>query len=236
MADSPQLAPPTEEEILSYLFPKDMSCPVCDMHFMEFMLKKSKLRAVSVETDFRTIYKDIDPNHYDVVFCTHCGYASLHSYFDKITERQQKMIRESISTNFVPLEFHMPLTIEQVIKRFKQALLCANVINAKASQKAFINLKMAWVLRGTPHKDIELKFTRDAYEGFKEAYGAERLPLGTMDEHHAKYLIADLARRLGEMGEAMRWVGDIIVARGIPDSLKEKASLLKDMVREGKRT
>jgi len=239
MADTPQVEQPkgpTEEEILAYLFTKDMHCPVCDKNFMEFMLRKSKLRTVTVESDFRTIYKDVDPNHYDVVYCTHCGYAALHSQFDKITERQQKMISEKISVNHKPIEFPMPLTIDFVIKRFKQALLCAQAINAKASNKAFICLKMAWVLRDTKHKEIELKFLRDAYEGLKEAFSTERFPLGNMDENTAKYVIADLARRLGEMAEAMRWVGDVVVARGIPDALKERAANLKDLVREGIRT
>jgi len=236
MVDNPQATPLTEEEILAYLYPKEFHCPVCEDPFTEFVLKKSKLRAIKVETDYHTIYKDIDPTYYDVLFCTNCGYAAMTSYFDKITERQQKMIKETVSVNYTPTEFPVPLTIDCVIKRYKQALLCANAINAKASQKAFINLKVAWILRDTKHKDIELKFLRDAYEGLKEAYSAERFPLGAMDESTAKYVIADLARRLGEMGEAMRWVGDLVVAKGLQSGLKERALVLKDLIRDNVRT
>ena len=227
---------PTKEEILAYMFPKEFHCPVCDKSFFDFVLKKSKLRTISVDTDYRTVYKDINPNYYEVLFCTHCGYASLSSYFDKITESQQKTIAEKVSPNYKPHEFPSPLTLESAIERYKQALVCATAINAKASHKAFINLRMAWLLRDTKHKDIELKFTRDAYEGLKEAFSTERFPLGAMDEHTAKYVIADLARRLGEMGEAMRWVGDVVVARGIPGALKERATNLKDMIRDNIRT
>lgn len=241
MAENPQEnaenkeKPLTEEEILAYLYPKSYECPVCDKEFTEFILRKSKLRVVTVETDFRTIYKDIDPNHYEVIFCSHCGYATLHNYFDSPTERQRKLIKEKICSVYKPHEFIMPLPLESVMERYKQALKCADAIEAKESQKAFICLKLAWVLRGKGDKEKEMIFLKQAYEGLKLAFGQERFPLGAMDESTAKYVIADLARRLGEMGEAMRWVGDVVVARGIPGALKERASLLKDLIREGSR-
>jgi len=225
---------PTEEEILAYLYPKEFSCPVCDRNFMDFILKKSKLRKVTTDTDFRAIYKDIDANHYEILQCSHCGYASLSSYFEKITDRQCKMIKEKVSPGYKPHEFPMPLTIQSVMERYKQALMCADAIEAKASHKAFLNLKLAWVLRGAGiNKDVELKYLRIAFDSLKEAFGSERFPLGAMDEPTAKYVIADLARRLGEMSEAMRWIGDVVVARGIPGAIKERAQLLKDMIRDG---
>ena len=240
MAENPkdaQVTAPTEEEILSYMYTKEFECPVCEKLFMDFVIRRSKLRVLKVETDYHTIYKDIDPNHYEVLFCTHCGYATLNNYFDKITERQKAMIREKICVNYTPMEFPVPLSIENVIKRYRQALDCAAAIDAKASQKAFINLKLSWVIRADKKlKEIELKFLRAAFDGLKEAFSTERFPLGAMDESTAKYVIADLARRLGEMGEAMRWVGDVVVARGIPSALKERASDLKDLIREGVRT
>ena len=227
-----------EAEILSYMYPKSYHCPVCDKEFTDFIVRKSKLRPEFVETDFMTHYKVINPNHYEVVFCSHCGYATLNNYFDLITERQKAMIREQITPKYKPREFPVPYAMDCVITRYKQALLCAHAINAKASQRAFINLKLSWVLRTMPkkNKDLELKFLRDAFEGLKEAFGTERFPLGAMDEMTAKYVIADLARRLGEMGEAMRWVGDVVVARGIPSAIKERAQNLKDLIREGQTT
>ena len=82
--------------------------------------------------------------------------------------------------------------------------------------------------------DLEREHVKAAYEGLLVAYSNERFPLGNMDESTAKYVIADLARRNGQMGEAMRWVADVIVAKGIPSSLKERAQTLKDLIREGK--
>jgi len=235
MAETKAMTPQEmEEELLSFLYTKQIHCPVCDKEFMDFMIRKSKLRATHTDTDFRTTYKTIDTNHYDVLFCYHCGYATLQNYFDRITERQQKMIREKITPHFRPMEFPMPLSLEHVSLRYKQALACADAIESKPSQKAFINLKLAWVLRGVKNKKLELKFLREAYEGLKKAFSTENFPLGQMDESTAKYVIGDLARRLGEMTDAMRWVGDVVIAKGIPSSLKERALNLKDLIREGK--
>jgi len=236
MTQNSQTTPPTEDELLAYMFTKEFECPICEKKFVDFVLKKSKLRTLKVETDFRTIYKDIDPNFYEILFCTHCGYAALHTHFDKIIERQKQMIREKVSVYHAPVEFVIPLTSESAIERYQQALLCADTINAKPSQKAFISLKLAWILRGAGRHNHEIKFIKDAYDGLKEAFSTERFPIGAMDEATIKYLIADLARRLGEMGEAMRWVGQVLVAKGIPGALKERADVLKDLIREGART
>jgi len=231
--EHPTNQPPTEEEILAYLFPKSFKCPVCDKEFMDFQIKKSKLKSIGTDTDFMTTFKDIDPNQYDVLFCVHCGYAALSNYFDKIVMRQQALIREKISPNYKPMEFPVPLSKEHVIQRFKQAIMCAVAMDAKASQKAFISLKLAWVLRKMGQRELEKRFLKDALDGLKSAFTTERFPLGNMDESMAKYMIADLSRRSGDLGEAMRWVGDLVVSRGLPGTLKERASTLKDMVKEG---
>jgi len=225
---------PTEEEILAYLFPKSHKCPVCDKEFMDFAIKKSKLRSIGTDTDFLTTYKDIDPNHYEILFCAHCGYAALTNYFNVIVSRQQALIREKITPNYKPMEFPVPLSLEHVVQRYKQALACAVAMDAKPSIKAFINLKLAWVLRKTGRsKDLEIRFLKEALAGLKSAFTTERFPLGNMDESTAKYVIADLARRTGDFAEAMRWVGDLIISKSIPGSLKERAANLKDMIRDG---
>jgi uncharacterized protein (DUF2225 family) len=225
-------AQPTEEQILEYLYPKEFHCPVCDKEFMDFIIKKSKLKVLETDTDYMNHYKDIDPYQYDILFCSHCGYASTHAYFEKIVNRQQQMIKEKISPSYKPMEFPMPLSKEHIMHRYKQAIMCAVAMEAKASQRAFISLKLAWVLRKMGQTKVEERFLKDAYAGLKAAFTAERFPLGNMDESTVKYIIVDLGRRLGEYTEAMRWVGELVVSRSLPGTLKDRAANLKDMIKE----
>ena len=225
--------PPTAEELLTYLYPKSFNCPVCEKEFSDFAVRKSKLRTQKIDSDFYTHYFVVDPNHYDVQFCSHCGYAALSAYFDRITDRQQTIIKEKITPDHKPITFPMPLSIEDVILRYEQAAKCAEAINAKASQQALIFLKTAWVYRSVGDKSKELGNLRIAFSGLKDAFSSENFPLGNMDEITAKYVIADLARRLGLFSEALRWVGDVVVAQGISSAIKERALLLKEAAREG---
>jgi len=142
--------------------------------------------------------------------------------------------KEKVSPNHRYRDFEMPLSPADALTRYKMALACAQAINAKASQKAIICLKMAWVYRDAKDEKSELTLLRFAYNGLKEAFTTETFPLGAMDEPTAKYMIAELARRLGEYDEALRLVSDVVVATGIPGTLKERAQDLKDMIREAR--
>ena len=223
----------TEEELMAYVYPKNVICPVCNREFIDFLVRRSKLRQVGRDTDFRMHYKDIDPNLYEVMLCTNCGYAALESQFNKILSKQQELIQEKITPNFKYVEFSMPMTPQDALTRYKMALTCAQAIGAKASQKAVICLKMAWIYRDAKDEKSELTLLKLAYTGFNDAFTTENFPLnGTMDEPTVKFLIAELARRLGDFDEAMRMIGDVIVSRATPSHLKDRAQDLKELIKE----
>ena len=223
--------PHKEEEPLDYLYMKTIHCPVCDAEFMDFAVRKSKLRLIDADTDFKNNYHVIDPNHYEVMLCSFCGYAALQNYFTRISSRQQDMIQTKVSPNYRPVEYPIPLSLEHVIARYKQALVCANAMEAKASQKGITWLKMAWAYRGHDEKS-ELACLKGAFMGLKEAYSTENFPLGSMDEPTTKYIMGELARRLGDYEEALRLIGSVIVSRGIQSSLKDRAQNVKELIKE----
>lgn len=215
------------------LYPKKHVCTVCETEFSKQTVRTTKLRVLQVDTDFRSAYKGIDPNRYEVLLCPNCGFAALPIHFDKVVNRQKMAIMEKIKPNYEHVEYDMPLSLGDAAAIYRQALLCAEAMEAKPSVKAFLSLRMAWMYREVGNKSEETRLIKDAYEGLKEAFSTENFPLGNMDEPTAKYLIADLARRAGMMGEAMRWVADVVVAKGISASIKERAVSLKDLIREG---
>ena len=232
---SAELSSKQTPDITTYFYTKKFTCPVCEKVFDVQVVRESKLRVVNVDTDFLSRYKDIDPNHYEVLYCTNCGYAALTTHFQNVTEKQQMALAKGLKETYKPIDFVFPYSLDDVIMRYEKALECADLLKVKESQRAFILLRLAWVLRvAGVRSELESDCIKKAFEGLKSAYSTERFPIGNMDESTAKYMIADLARRSGQMGEAMRWCADVVVARGISPSIKDRAIRLKDLIREGK--
>ena len=144
LSEAKSQSPP---DISTYFYPKKITCPVCEKVFETQVVRESKLRAVGSDTDFLARYKDIDPNHYEVLYCPNCGYAALTTYFPNVTERQQTTLMTALSKGPKPEAFEFPYSLDSVITRYKRALECVDILNAKASMRAFIYLRLAWVLR-----------------------------------------------------------------------------------------
>jgi hypothetical protein len=224
------------ESPLDYLYIKVQECPCCVRQFEACVVRKSKLRIISTETDLKTKYHTIDPNLYDVLLCTRCGYAALINYFSQITEKQKDMLFEKITPRYINKEYYIPFTLEDAVERYKVALLCAAVIGVKASQKAILCLKTAWIYRDLADNANEMLFIKNALTGFKEAYKAESFPFGAMDELTTKFIIGELSRRVGNLSEASKWISEVVTSRSIKRTLKDRALLIKDLIRAGTTT
>jgi hypothetical protein len=222
-----------ETDVMDYIFPKSQKCPVCECEFMAFVVKRSKLKSLGRDRDLRTRYQGFDPNPYDVMMCSFCGYAALTAYFEQINDRQITMIQEKIAVNFTTREYHIPLSNAHALERYKMAYLCAATINAKASNKALICLKMTWICRDMDDKAGEQQYMRIALNGLKDAYSSETFPISGMDQYTAQYTIAELSRRVGDFNEAMKWISTLVTSRGAPNALKTQASEVKDLIRDG---
>jgi uncharacterized protein (DUF2225 family) len=222
-----------EVNIMDFIYPKTFQCSVCDWEFMSFIVKRSKLRVASRDADLRTHYHHIDPNPYDILMCSHCGYTALSAYFDRITDKQITLIRQNIMAQYNHREHPIPLSPEHALERYKMALLCAVTIGAKASVKAIICLKIAWQYRDIGNESGEMQFMRNALSGLKEAYGSEPFPLAGLDEFSAQLTIAELSRRTGDSAEAMRWISRLVTAKGVPAAIKDRAVDIKELLKTG---
>lgn len=225
-------APNPADDPMNYLYAKSITCPVCGVDFMDFVLRRSRLRQLGTDTDFRIRFRGIDTNLYEVILCSNCGYAATQNNFTRISSKQQDMIKEKITPNHKYKEFSMPMSQADALERYKKALACYQAINAKSSQLAILFLKMSWIYRDAKDFKSEATLLRHAFVKLKEAYTSEAFPLGSMDEPTAKYMIAEIARRLGDFDEALKLVGDLIVNRSTPSGIKERAQDMKETIRE----
>lgn len=248
----------TKEEFLAkteaekeMLFYKTMQCPVCSSTVKWRTIKSGKLRAISTDSDMRTIYHGIDPNKYHVVSCHQCGYTSLERNFTSMPSVYVKRIEEQITANFQPTEGDPEvITYSQAFERYRMALSCATAKNAKASDTAYLFLKTAWILRGereeldllgnTSHDDNllakEKLFLKKAYDQFITARQTEDFPMCGMDEGTLDYLIASLAVDQGDYAAASKLLSSVITSFSAAPKLKDKARELKEKISSEKQS
>lgn len=243
----------TPEEIeAEMLFDKSYTCPVCDKEYTVKAVRAGKVKMVGSDTDLRVKYGNIDINKYDALVCPRCGYAALSRYYSLTTQPQRKLIKEQIGANFkgLPAASGPIVTYDEAMMRMKLVLANAVVKKARNSEKAYICLKMAWLVRGrtealenteklTADKAAalhaeELEYTKQAYTGFVSAVQSETFPMCGMDEMTVVYLMADLARRTGEYDQALKFLSEVIVSKTAQGRLKERARELKNLIAENK--
>ncbi|MBO6016101.1 MAG: DUF2225 domain-containing protein, partial [Lachnospiraceae bacterium] len=182
------------------LFEKTLTCPACGKNFKQKVVRSNKFRLMDTDLDLRPRYEHIDPLKYDVILCTHCGYAAIGRYFAYITDKQSKQIKESITYTFRGVEENGEIyTYEEALVRYKLALATAIVRHSKDSEKAFICLKAGWLVRGMAEQldpeepdyqekkkmleDEESEFLRNAMDGLIMARQQENYPICGMEKY-----------------------------------------------------
>jgi len=232
-----------------FLFDKGFKCPVCDADFKVKAVKTGKAKLLGIDSDLRPKYQGVDALKYDCIACPKCGYAALSRFFNYITNVQAKAIQANISAAFrEDNERNEVYSYDDAVMKHQLALANAVVKKSKPSEKAYICLKLAWLMRGkaenlpadTDDREQVLKETKiqeqqyieNAYRGFLSAMSKEVFPICGMDEWTYVYLVADLARQCEDYTTCAKLVSDIIVSKEASSKLKEKARDLRKSIKE----
>lgn len=244
--DGKAAAPQVMQE-QDYLFDKSFACPICDKEFKARTVKVGKVKLAGTDMDLRPKYDQVDLLKYDIIMCPHCGYAALSRFFKFVTAPQKKNIKEKISASFKPKEEVSEIySYDEALERYKLTLVNAIVKQAKPSEKAYICLKAAWLLRGKgEHLDTaapdyaqqkkqideeENNFLHNALEGFLAARQTESFPMCGMDETTVDYLIAVTAVRFEQFDVANRLISSILTSPSANPRMKDKARTIKEMI------
>lgn len=244
-ADGKPVAHVMEEQ--DYLFDKSFTCPICDKDFKARTVKVGKVKLAGTDIDLRPKYDQVDLLKYDIIMCPNCGYAALSRFFKFVTSPQAKNIKEKISASFKPqTEMSEIYTYDEALERYKLTLVNAIVKQAKPSEKAYICLKAAWLLRGKAEhmdpsepdyekkkKEIdeeENNFLHNALEGFISARQTESFPMCGMDETTVDYLIAVTAMRFEQYDVSNRLISGILTSPSANPRMKDKARTIKEML------
>ncbi len=230
-----------------FLFDKTFTCPSCDNEFKSRTVKIGKAKLIGTDMDLRPKYENVDLLKYDIIMCPSCGYAALSRYFKFLTSPQSKRIKEKISKSFRPVTGQKEVyTYDEALERYKLTLANAIVKMARPSEKAYICLKTAWLLRGKGEsldkKDPEyaekkkkidaqeMDFLKNSLDGFLAARQSENFPMCGMDESTVDYVISVTAAKLGQLDVASKLIAQILASPNTNPRMKDKARDLKDQI------
>ncbi|MCL2854673.1 MAG: DUF2225 domain-containing protein [Defluviitaleaceae bacterium] len=218
-------------DINDYVYAKKFNCPVCLENFESFVVRSSKTKLEGVEFDLRPIHSPINHLFYDVLCCPSCGYTAVTKAFDKITTRQAELVLVELK----PLYKHQPYPIEpaidEVIDRYKLALLNATIRKAKHGEKAYICMKLTWLYRiKGDDLENEEKFATLTIRGFMQALENEVTPIMGIEEVTLLYVIAAFSKFMGNYKNALKILSTIITSRKTSERLKERSRDLRDEI------
>lgn len=228
------------------IFDRSFECPVCDSKITSKVMKTGKAKLLQTDRDLRPVYEGIDAQKYDVVLCPKCGFSALSRYFKPMTAMQRKLVKENISQKIQLHTYGGDIySYEEAMERYKLALVCSIVKQAKASEKAYTCLKSAWVLRGWQEEikktdtdsaklkelqEEEKEYLKNALEGLISAKASESFPICGMDEMTVDILIAELAFGFGKYDIASKVVASVLTSPSANVRMKDKARELKDEI------
>jgi uncharacterized protein (DUF2225 family) len=233
-----------------FLFEKKYKCPVCDSDFEAKTVRTGKVKIKGVDIDLRPDYDELDQNKYDVIACSECGYAALGRYFPTLNKVQIEDIRVKICMNYKhELNRDSIYSYEYSKRLYQLALANAVVKKAKTSEKAYLCLKYAWVVRGETQRmdpsennyetkkkendEQEKELLSNALNGFIMARQTEEFPIAGMDSTTLDYLIAALAVETKQKDVANKMISDILSSRTANSRIKDKARTLKEILEGG---
>ena len=228
-----------------FIFDKSHTCPVCDREFKAKTAKVGRAKLLGQDMDLRPRYEGIDMLKYDAIVCPHCGYAALSRYYKYVSSKQAQRIQETISKSYKAKEETSEIyTYEMALERHKLVLANAIVKQAKNSEKAYICLKTAWLLRGQteniPKDDPEFdkkkieglkseeEFLKNALDGFIVARQTEGYPMCGMDETTVDYLLAVLSLRFNQFDVSSKLIAGILTSTSANPRMKDRARDLKE--------
>lgn len=223
------------------LYDKSFTCPVCDKNFTNKRIRGNVAKLKAADFDMRPVYQGIEPIKYDVVMCPHCGYAALTRFHGPLSPAIAKMVKEAISNKYIQTEESKgSYSYEEAIMRYKMALANSAVRKGKASEKGYICLRTAWLIRSYYEsdeveedaiellKEDEMEFLQNAYQGLSKARMTESSPICGMDSQTLDYLLVTLAIECDEIDDAGKLISKLLSERNLNPRISKKLPEVKE--------
>ncbi len=193
-----------------YLYVVKKTCPICSEQTRATKVR-SRLITETVDNDFCTRYKDINPYYYRIWVCEHCGYAEDERHFlHGVSPREKKELENFLAENPTTVEFSEQRTRDDAIHALELAISYSKFTKDTLAHKAGLNLTLAWLYREAGDKKSENEFLAEAGKLYTESHSREMFPQGQMTEADCIYLIGAIYFRLGDYDTASRYLSMLI--------------------------
>ena len=256
-AGAPAVKVPEKE----FLIWKSVKCPLCDQTFRTMAPRSGKVRRLAPDEDLRPRSDGVDTLKYNAQVCPRCGYAALNLsiYWGHETSGQRRLIMEQVCEDFDPEPIEDAFDEEETeswsydlaVMLHRLSLYVATVKKAKTSEVAYNCLVLSWLLRGQAEeeegqeepdqekiaqiREEEKTYYEQAFEGLQKAMTSESFPICGMDATTYDFLVATMAKRLGQYDTASKIVGQILTNQQVNPRIKDKARDLKDAILAAKK-
>lgn len=196
-------------EIIPY-FDKLMTCIHCQKDFTTTKIRKSTIKLEHTDSDFRAVYKTVNPMYYNVFVCEHCGLAFTEDFSKYFAPGSADMLKKRICDHWEPHSFSGERSLIQAIQTYQLAIICGEIKKEKHIILAGLALRTAWLYREQDKTEWELRFLESAREEYIESYLVGDYAGSTMTELKVLFLVGELSRRLGDFTMATKYFSKII--------------------------
>lgn len=189
----------------SLLYDKKVCCPICSISFTTKKVRSRGLQVIERQDDLNVIYKDINPNYYNIWVCPECGYSATENEYENFNPIYKKTFEEKIKSKWNKRSYCDTRSPKEAEETYKLAILIAQLFKKQKSYIGTLCLKLAWIYREEKKENKEIEFLKHALTYLTQSYQEERLDNSSIDEATAAYVVGELNRRLGNYKDAIQW-------------------------------
>jgi uncharacterized protein len=213
LADSPQGA--------AELYPKTVTCPICQTAFSTQVVRLNKDRPVGQDSDFHQIYETgFNPYDYEPWVCPNDLYAALPPDFTTLTDDQRERVPAAIAElverdwGGERPDFGGDRNLALREQALQIALVVGRVRAALPLRIAAIQHRLAWCARERGDTIAEQSWLKEALTAYSAAH-EQGEGASAKEELRLGYLCGELSLRLGDQRTARTWFGQMLLYPGL---------------------
>ena len=187
-----------------FLFSTEGQCPICQTKFTAFRTRGSRLQLEEQRPDFRSIYRNFEPNFYYLWVCPCCHFTYPEKLFAKLPPLVLRRAKNAWA-NREPaevFEFDPVRTIHQVICSYYLAMSTFEAIGAIPDLWANLWLRLLWIYEDLGDEERALHAAGKARDYFVAAMA--QTARSVSGDQQLYIILGELNLRLGNDGEAFR--------------------------------